>query len=155
MEIIKEIKVDSIGVKTDKSVITIKETVDTTVVVPGKTITETVVFNRDSLINGLTAVKSDLVDVRFILDAKTGILSTTVDLKPQKIPVKLDRETKINKDVNEQSNVSKEGKDQSKTETKSTKVDKKPANTGIILAIVSVLAVIGAIVIIIRKKPKT
>lgn len=156
VEITKEVKTDSIGLKIDKSVITIKESVDTTVVIPAKVVEQDTFLNMDSLVNGLTAVKNELVDVRFILNPKTGILSTTVNLKPQRVPVKFDKETKIENDIKEKSDVSKSGKDKLSVENKSNVVDKEPAKVGGLVAIVAIVIVVIVAGLLISKffKPK-
>ncbi len=61
-------KSDSSGITIDKSVSTIKEKADITLTVPGKTITRDMYLNMDSLVNGITAVQNDLLNVKLILN---------------------------------------------------------------------------------------
>lgn len=126
--VISEIKKDSTGTIIDKSVITIKEKVDTSVQVPGKTISQDIHFNMDSLVNGLTAVKNDLIDVRLHLNPITGILSTVAEIKPFKLPVVIDKETIRHNDITQHSFQNEVKKDQVKQSSGSSIVQKDPVN---------------------------
>lgn len=84
----------------DKSKIIIKEKADTAITTPAKQTSGQVKvgLNMDSLVNGLTAISNDLVDVKLVLDSN-GILTTTALIKPQQVNFHYDRETTIEKDV--------------------------------------------------------
>ncbi len=122
-------KSDSSGVTIDKSVIITKEKLDTVITLPGKTVKQDVYLNMDSLINGMTAVKNDLLDVRLVLNPVTNILSVESNLKPRDVPVKFDRETNRQNDIT-QSGFKSEQKDLKLKEFHETNtVDKQPKNS--------------------------
>lgn len=136
---------DSTGLIIDKSVTTIKEKVDTVITVPGQTVRQDTYLNMDSLVNGMTAVKNDLLDVRLILNPVTGILSTVAFIKPQNVPVKIDKETVKQNDITQQSYQSDLWKQSSNQSSGSAVTEKKPvslwwfcAGFGILLIIVVV-----------------
>ncbi|WP_316743829.1 hypothetical protein [Pedobacter antarcticus] len=136
-------KSDSSGVTIDKSVITTKDKLDTIITLPGKTVKQDVYLNMDSLINGMTAVKNDLLDVRLVLNPVTHVLSVEASLKPRDVPVKFDRETNRQNDI-VQSGSKFGSKDEKLKESQETViVDKQPKNTlwyaVIMLGIVAIL----------------
>jgi hypothetical protein len=85
---------------TDKSKITITEKADTTAYTkPQQTSgTNKIGLHIDSLVNGLTAISNDLLDVKMVLDSN-GVLTTTALIKPQKVALKFDRNIQIDKNV--------------------------------------------------------
>lgn len=100
------VKSDSIVLITDKSVITVKEKLDTVISVAGATINQDIALNMDSLIKGLTAVKNDLLEVRLILNPVTHILSVEAYIKPKEIPVKIYKEVTTQNNVIQKTGVS-------------------------------------------------
>lgn len=123
------VKSDSTGVTIDKSVITVKEKADTSVTIPAKVISQEVTFNMDSLVNGMTAVKNDLIDIRFMLNPLTNKLTTTATIKPQVVPFQIDRETTRQNDITQTGTLSKSTESKSKEEHKTSVVDKQPKNS--------------------------
>jgi hypothetical protein len=122
-------KLDSTSITIDKSLKTVKESIDTAVKIPGKVITEERPLNMDSLINGMTAVKNDLIDVKLILDPLTKVLTTVATIKPQLVPVILNRQTTTQNDILNTGTVSKFTEQKSKEQHKASEVDKLPANS--------------------------
>jgi len=59
----------------DRSTLTIREQSDTVVIIPEQIIKQDTYFNVDSLVNGLTVIKNDILDVSLIFQPKTGMLS--------------------------------------------------------------------------------
>lgn len=154
------IKADSTAITIDKSITTVKEKADTAVIIPGKIVTQEVVFSMDSLVNGMTAVKNELIDIRFTLNPLTHKLSTIAVIKPQAVSFSVNKETTKANDITSLANVSKSEKDNHKEEHKISLVDKKPANSiWFVVIIIGVVCVItGAITWLINKKlkvPKT
>lgn len=106
----------------DKSVTTIVEKKDTTITTPNKQVVITQELNVDSLIDAITHVKNDLVDISFSYDKLKGVLTTNVNVKPQVVPISFDKVTKTTNDIttNKQSNnkVKAQTKEQNKVVTK-------------------------------------
>jgi len=137
-------KSDSTSLVVDKTKTTITEKADTTVSTPTKVITQETVFNMDSLVNGMTAVQNELIDIRFTLDPKTGVLLTEATLKPQKVQFQFDKTTTMEKDITSKAEVKKENQTSQDELHKSNNVVKEPKNTGLyvvlILGIVAIIA---------------
>lgn len=142
LETKSEIRKDSTGLIIDKSVTTIKEKLDTVITVPGQTIRQDTYLNMDSLVNGMTAVKNDLLDVRLVLNPITGILSTVAFIKPQNVPVKIDKETIIQNDITQQSYQSNLWKDSYYQASGSSNVEKEPVSWWWYAAGIGILGVI-------------
>lgn len=119
---------DSTGLIIDKSVIIVKEKMDTVIKVPGKTFQQDTYLNMDSLINGMTAVKNDLIDIRLHLNPITNILSTTATLKPSSLPVAFDRETIRQNDIVNSGSKTHESNQESKQLQENNVIDKEPKN---------------------------
>lgn len=136
-------KSDSTGITIDKSVIITKEKLDTVITLAGTTVKQDVYLNMDSLINGMTAVKNDLLDVRLVLNPVTNILSVQANLKPRKVPVVWDKQTTKHNDIT-QSGAKSGLKNEKLKESQSTGiVDKQPKNTSwYTIIIVSIVAII-------------
>lgn len=128
LETKSEIRKDSTGLIIDKSVTTIKEKLDTVITVPGQIVRQDTYLNMDSLINGMTAVQNDLIDVQLKLNPITGILSSVAFIKPQKVPIKIDKETVIQNDITQQSYQSDLWKDSLNQISGSVVIEKKPVN---------------------------
>jgi len=122
-------KSDSTGITIDKSVITTKEKVDTVITLPGKSIKQDVYLNMDSLINGMTAVKNDLLDVRLVLNPLTNTLSVVANLKPRKVPVVLDKQITTHNDITQSGAKSELRNEKSKESQETGVLDKQPKNT--------------------------
>lgn len=141
LETKSEIQKDSIGLIIDRSTTTTREKVDTVITVPGQIIRQDTYLSMDSLVNGMTAVKNDLLDVRLILNPVTGILSTVAFIKPQKVPVKIDKETVMQNDITKQSYQSELWKNSLKQSSGSSLTEKEPVSlwwyaAGLIILIV-------------------
>lgn len=141
------IKSDSAGTTIDKSVTTITEKADTTVIIPGQVVNQDTYLNMDSLVNGMTAVKNDLLDVKLILNPVTGILSVQANIKPRKVPIHFDKTTTKANDIVQSGTKSGSVKASSNELHKTEIVDKEPKNsfwliTGIVAIFVVVLFVI-------------
>ena len=112
----------------DRSVLTIREQSDTSVLIPEKIIKQETSFNVDSLVNGLTVIQNDLIDVSLIFQPETGRLSASAILKPRLIPVKFNKETILQNDVSRQIVQSSSVEESSKVEQSSSIVEKSPVN---------------------------
>jgi len=113
---------------TDRSTLTIREQSDTVVVIPEKIIKNDIYFNIDSLVNGLTVIQNDLLDVNLILQPETGMLSASAILKPRLIPVKFNKETILQNDVSRKITQSSSVKKSSKVEQSNSIVEKSPVS---------------------------
>lgn len=128
LETKSEIRKDSVGLIVDKSVTTIKEKIDTVISIPEKVIKQNTYLNMDSLVNGMTAIKNDVMDLRLIYNPVTGILSTEATIKEQKIKSSLDRITTTVNDITQQSKVTEDKKESKKEESGLYLVQKEPAS---------------------------
>lgn len=143
LETKSEARKDSVGLITDKSITTIKEKIDTTLIVPEKVVKQDTYLNMDSLVNGMTAIQNEIMDLRLVLNPVTGILSAVATIKPQSIPVLLNRETVKQNDISQQSNTSEEKKDYKKQESGSSIVQKDPVNMWFYIFGLSVLTLVA------------
>lgn len=143
---------DSTSVTIDKSVTTIREITDTTVVIPARSVSQATVINKDSLVKGVDAIKSDLVDVKLLLDPLTGVLTALATVKQQYVPVKINKVTTTENNVS--TNVNTKEATLNKTETKQSSSSKKkePAKMGIWLIAFGVLVAVVLVIGWIRKK---
>lgn len=105
LEVRSEIRKDSVGLIIDKSVITIKEKIDTTAIIPEKVIKQDTYLNVDSLVKGMTAIKNDVLDLRLVLNPVTGILSAEATIKALKVPVTLNKEIIKHNNITQQASV--------------------------------------------------
>jgi len=152
----QEAKKDSTGITVDKTITTTSEKVDTAVSIPGKSVSQDTELNMDSLVNGMTAIKNDLVDVTLLLNPVTGILSATAILKPQLVPVKLSREIKKQNDIFQSGHKTEAIVNNSKSSDEKAKIDREPKKISwlvfLILGVVGI--VVGALAWLINKKLK-
>ncbi|TDQ12153.1 hypothetical protein [Pedobacter metabolipauper] len=147
------LKKDSTGLTIDKTKITTVEKIDTAVVVPEKTVTQDTYLNMDSIVNGIMAIKSDLVDVKLMLDPVTGILTTKATVHPNKIPFKFDRTTTVLNDITQQSSSNSNQKEEKTSLEKNSTVQKEPAKMGVWL--VAFFVVVLAVLFMVKmSKPK-
>jgi len=147
-----ESSVKSSEVTTDKSKITIKERADTIITTPSKQTSGQVKvgLNIDSLINGLTAISNDLVDVKLVLDSN-GILTTTALVKPQHINFHFDRETTIDKDLTITKDQQEKKKETAKQSSKQVSNKSEPTSIGLWIWL-GVAVIAGATLYFIIKK---
>lgn len=137
----------------DKSITTITEKIDTTIVTPAREVSGQIPFNMDSLVNGLTAIKHELIDVTLHLNPITGVLYVGAKIKPVPVDLKLDRSINIQNDIVEQSD--QHSKAELKVETKDSKstVHKEPAKMGIwLIGFAIVIFVISALIYWLKKR---
>ncbi|AMQ00902.1 hypothetical protein AY601_4051 [Pedobacter cryoconitis] len=149
----QEIQKDSVGLIIDKSVTTIKESIDTSITIPAKTVVQNTELNMDSLINGMTAIKNELVDVTLLLNPVTGMLSVAAVIKAQVIPVKMERQITHHNDIIQSSRKTEAVLNTNKSSDEKSVLDKAPKNTlwyvMIILAVIAVFA--GAVIWLIKR----
>jgi hypothetical protein len=112
----------------DRSILTIREQSDTVVVIPEQVIKQDTYFNVDSLVNGLTVIQNDLLDVNLIFQSKTGMLSASAILKSRPIPVKFNKETILRNDVSRQITQASSVRESSKIEQSKSMVEKSPVS---------------------------
>lgn len=123
-----EIRKDSVGLIIDKSITTVKEKIDTTVIIPEKIVKQDTYLNMDSLVNGMTAIQNDIMDLRLVLNPVTGILSAVATIKASEVPIQLIRETVKQNDITQQSSMSEEKQISHKQQSGSSIVKKEPVN---------------------------
>lgn len=140
--------IDSAKMVTDRSVVMVKERTDTVVLIPEQLIRQENSFGMDGLVNGITAIKNDLVDVRLILDPLTQRLFTEATLKSRKVPVRIEKETVIHKDIKAQSDHAGHSGIQVKDENTKVLTEKTPVKLQYWLA--AFLLSIAAIIFVVR-----
>jgi hypothetical protein len=150
----QELRKDSSGVTVNRSVITVKEKIDTVLIVPEKTVRQETMLNMDSLINGVTAVKNDLVDVNLVLNPVTHILSAVATLKTRMIPLKIDKQTTTQNNIVQAGNQSVDFKTKDQSAVTHSIVDKKPVNVGIWLIIVCIGILVASLIYFFRLRRK-
>lgn len=143
IETVHKSKKDSTGLTIDKSKTVIKEKADTSIKTKAKIVKQETPMNMDSLVNGLTVIKNELVDVRLLFNLATGVLSTEAILKPQTVDFRFDRETTTENDIVRKGTVKKEISNLSKNSNSSNTVQKDSAKMDIWL-----LAVIAGLIFI-------
>ncbi|SMC53474.1 DUF4381 domain-containing protein [Pedobacter nyackensis] len=152
-ELSSKSKKDSTGLIIDKSTTTIKEKIDTVITIPGQVVQQDTYLNMDSLVNGMTAIKNDLIEVRLHLNPITGILSVVANLKAQKVPVKLDRETTKQNDIVQQTSTKVENEDKSKQSSSASAIQKEPIEiSGWLIGLGIVIFALLAVAYWLRKK---
>lgn len=151
LETKSEIKKDSIGLIIDKSVTTIKERIDTVITTPEKVVKQGTYFNMDSLVNGITAIKNEVMDLRLVLNPATGILSAEATIKAFKIPVHLDKETIKQNDVTQRSRVNENKRESLEHRSGSTIIEKQPISIKYYLAGLLLIIVVSVFFWIKRK----
>ncbi|WP_158797687.1 hypothetical protein [Pedobacter sp. L105] len=151
----QEVKRDSSSLMINHSIITVKEKVDTVLLVPEKTVRQETILNMDSLISGMTAVKNDLVNVSLVLNPVTHVLSAVATLKSQLIPLKIDKQTITQNNIVQTGNQSTNFKVKTKSAATRSIVDKKPVNLAmwLMIAFICVLA-IGLVYWLVKEKLK-
>ncbi len=153
VEITQDRRTDSVGVTVDKSTTIITERVDTAVTIPGATVVQEVPLNMDSLINGMTAIKNDLIDVSLHLNPITGVLTSVATLRARLVPVKLDRVTTKQNDITTNSRKQEAITTTTRVEDKSKTVDKQPIKIPVcIVIIIIVISIIGGVLFWWRKR---
>jgi hypothetical protein len=143
-------KSDSTSLTIDKTVTTISEKADTTISTPAKVTTGEVDFSMDSLVNGMTAVQNELIDIRFTLDPVTKKLITTALIKPQALTFAIDRTTVKANDITAQIKRVSENQTNAEETHTSTVVDKEPA--GQVWYVVIILGVVVIIVFAVYRR---
>lgn len=152
MEVRSEIKRDSIGLIVDHSVVFEKVKIDTLIKVPGKRIIQDTKFNIDSLVNGITAIKNELIDVKFILNPITGMLSTEAYFKPINVPFKYDYEKVTHTDKTQQSKQSESNMDIISTDEGKSIVEKDPINLNYVAGFILLGLIVCSIILWIRRR---
>ncbi len=131
------------GTSVDKSITTITERIDTTITTPGREVIGQVPFNMDSLVNGMTAIKNELIDVRLHLNPITGILSAVANIKPVATHVHLDKTTVKQNDIVEQSNNQTTTDLKAEVKDSASTTNKEPAKMGIWLISFLIVVAVG------------
>lgn len=139
LEAKSEVRKDSAGLIIDKSVTTIKENIDTIITAPEKIVKQRTSFNMDSLVNGMTAIHNDIMDLRLVLNPVTGILSAEATIKASDIPVKIHRETIKHNDVSQKSNVIEEKKQSNSNASGSSVVQKDSIKIWLYFGVAAIL----------------
>lgn len=149
-----EVKLDSIGIVFDKSETTIRETADTLVKVDGASSRTETKINIDSLIDGITAIKNDLFDVKLSYEPLTGILTTVATLKNRYVPIKIDRtvSTKNNISTTSSKKVATVREEEKKSKKKSVQKEPEKLWIWIISIVAGVVIILSSIVYWIKRK---
>jgi len=113
----------------DKSLIVIKETVDSTIKTDFKKFETSNLLNNIVDIKNLTILSNDLLEVKQNYDTLHKSLSTEVVLKSRNIPVKVNKTTTINKDVFVNTNIKIDSISKKDIINKSSIKTKEPKNT--------------------------
>lgn len=146
VEIIQERRTDSVGVTVDRSTITTVERIDTVVNTPARTVSQESVLNMDSLINGMTAIKNDLIDVSLHLNPITGMLNAVATIKAQAIPVRFDRVTTKKNDITQSSRKQEAVLSSTRVEDEKKEVTREPIKIPIwLIILIIVISVIGGL----------
>lgn len=143
VEITQDRRTDSVGVTVDRSITTVREKLDTTIATPAKTVEQNVPLNIDSLINGITAIKNELIDVKLHLNPITGILSTVATIKPQQVSVRIDRVTTKQNNITQAAQKQEAVISNTKAEKKHAEVDREPMKVPNWIIVVAILLVAG------------
>ena len=138
---------DAFKTLTDRSVVLVKEKTDTLVVIHEQLIRQEHDFGMDSLVNGITAIRNDLVDVRLVLNPVTQRLFAEAVLKARKIPVRMEKEILIHKDIKEQSANTENSKIQLEEKEMKTVKEREPLRISYLLGalLVAIAAVFFAL----------
>lgn len=137
-----EVKIDLTSTATDRSVTTITEKKDTTITTKQAVVKQDTYLNKDSLVKGMVAIHNDLVDVKLKLDPVTGILSTIATVKPQLVPVNIDKTTRIEADVKQDIAIAQQKNSSIERESKRSTVEKEPAKIGVWFAIAALVVLV-------------
>lgn len=148
--------VDSSYNRADKTVTVEHERADTIVKSKGIKVSSTKHIANDDLINGLMAIDSGLVQVHLQYDTLSKTLKTSVTVKPQDIPVFIDKSKTTYTDIAEAGNKKVEAT-QSHDVALDEKIkhkEKEPAKMGVwlIAVVLGVLAIIAGVIWYFRKK---
>ncbi|WP_285011179.1 hypothetical protein [Pedobacter faecalis] len=136
---------DSIAVRVDRTTTTIRKTADTVVTTPERTVTQTTKLNQDSLIKGINAIQSDLVDVKLTLDVQTGILTAVATVKPQTLPVRMDVEQTVRNDIQEGIRRVQENQTNANSKWSSSEVQRDPDYGFMWPLVIGLLLVVGLV----------
>ena len=151
-ETVQQTKKDTLSLTMDHSLTTIREKADTTLIIPGQVITTDTYIDFDELVNGVMAIKSPLAEVSLILNPVTKKLSASAFIKEQVIPLKIDKETVIQKDLTLLSKKNEQSLNTNKTEAEQTVKEKETLKLSAWLPALLVLITLGSVFYWIRNK---
>ena len=138
-------KRDSVDLTVDRSTITTTEKADTAIVTKSRTYVQatTKPVTQDSLYHGMTTMVNDLLTVTLKLDSVTGILNTSVELKPETLNVKFDKTRVEQRDLTKSVVTGENIKYSKDSKAELIVKEKKPSHMGIWL-IVAIIVICGA-----------
>lgn len=151
-ETVQQIKKDTLNLTMDHSLTTIREKADTVLVIPGRVITTDTYIDFDELVNGVMAIKSPLAEVSLILNPVTKKLSAKAFIKEQVIPLKINKETVIQKNLTALSKKNELSLNVNKTEAEQTVKEKETLKLSSWLPALLVLIALGSVFYRIRNK---
>lgn len=151
-ETAQQIKKDTVNIMLDHSLITIREKADTVLVVPGQVITEDTYIDFNELVNGVMAIKSPFAEVSLILNPVTKKLSARALIKEQLIPLKINKETVIQKNLTVLSRKNELSLNTNKSETEQIVKEKETSKLSVWLPALLVLIALGSVFYWIRNK---
>lgn len=137
-----EVVSEQVGQVVDKSTTVVTEKKDTVITTPSKQSQSVQLVNLDSLIDAITHVKNDLVDISFRYDKLSGVLTTNVKVKPQEVPVFFERTITTQNDVTTNTSAKSATKSESQSKSKVTNKESTPTY-GWIWIVLVVVGVIG------------
>ncbi|AMP97518.1 hypothetical protein AY601_0564 [Pedobacter cryoconitis] len=151
-ETARQIKKDTVSLTLDHSLTTIREKADTILVIPGQVITTDTYIDFDELVNGVMAIKSPLAEVSLILNPVTKKLSARALIKEQVIPLKINKETVIQKNLTVLSKKNELSLNTNKTEVEQAVKEKETLKLSAWLPALLVLIVLGSVYYWVRNK---
>lgn len=151
-ETAQQTKKDTLSLTLDHSMTTIREKADTILVIPGQVITTDTYIDYDDLVNGVMAIKSPLAEVSLILNPVTKKLSARALIKEQVIPLKINRETVIQKNLTVLSKKNELSLNTNKTEAEQTVKEKESLKLSSWLPALLVLIAAGSVFYWVRNK---
>ncbi|MBB5620348.1 uncharacterized protein YceK [Pedobacter cryoconitis] len=151
-ETAQQTKKDTVSLTLDHSLTTIREKADTILVIPGQVITTDTYIDYDDLVNGVMAIKSPLAEVSLILNPVTKKLSARAFIKEQVIPLKINKETVIRKNLTVLSKKNELSLNTNKSEAEQTLKEKETLKLSTWLPALLILIALGSAFYWIRNK---
>lgn len=133
----------------DKSKIVVSEKADTTITTKPKNIEVNTPINDLKDIKDLTIFKDNLISIKQNYDSLSKTLQTKLDILPDSLRIKINRLTRIDKDVIINNEISKDSTVKSEIKEKSTTKHKEPKN--VFWYVILVIGVVGVGYFIFRR----
>ncbi|RAJ35772.1 hypothetical protein [Pedobacter cryoconitis] len=151
-ETAQQFEKDTMSLTLDHSLTTIREKADTILVIPGQVITTDTYIDYDDLVNGVMAIKNPLAEVSLSFNPVTKKLSARALIREQVIPLKINKETVIQKNLTILSKKNELSLNTNKTEAEQTVKEKKTLKLSAWLPALLILIALGSVFYWIRNK---